>query len=376
MRFTYQEWDGHEFQTQDHLQQFSQLLEYVMEYGDDAMHALRDLTDDPEGRKLIEKWIDEGLLDKIGAKFRLTPRAISSMQRKALMEVFRSLRPDSPEGHETRAPGMGGERLDGTRPYQWGDSIHEIDLNITLRNAVHRGGLGLPMRLREEDFALRLSESKATCSTVILLDMSGSMGRWDRFTQAKKCAMAMYALIRQRFALDTVDVVGFATGAEVIAEYKLPLARPKPISTHDPEIDLRVPLAKLSTAPQHFTNLQMGLLTARRILARRGGRNRQVFIITDGQPTAHMEGDVVHLIYPPDESTTLATLGEAVNLARNGVRFSTFALIEDYFYMDWVDFVGNLTKLTKGVAFYCTSGDLSHCVMESYLSGRKQKSVL
>jgi len=376
MRFVYQEWDGQEFPTQEHLQQFAQLLEFVLEYGDDALRSLRDLEDDPEGRKLIEKWIEEGLLDKIGAKFRLTPRAISSMQRKALMEVFRGLKANSPEGHESQTVGTGGERLEGTKAYQFGDSINEIDLNITLRNAVQRGGLGLPIRLCEDDFALHLTESKATCSTVILLDMSGSMGRWDRFTQAKKCAMAMYALIRQRFALDTVDVVGFASGAEVIAEHKLPLAMPKRISTHEPEIDRRVPLAKLATAPQHFTNLHLGLITARRILARRGGANKQVFIITDGQPTAHMEGDVVHLIYPPDESSIYATLGEAVNLSRHGVRFSTFALIEDYFYMDWVDFVGNLTKLTRGVALYCTSGDLSHAVMESYLSGRKRKTVI
>lgn len=376
MRFIYQQWDGEEFPSQDNLQEFSRLLEFVLEYGDDAMRSLQDLQDDPQGRELLQKWIDEGLLDRLGAKFRLTPRAVQSMQRKALMEAFRGLRPDSPEGHETQASGSGGERLEGTRAYQWGDPISEIDLNITLRNAVQRGGLGLPIRLHEEDFALHLTESKATCSTVILLDMSGSMGRWDRFTQAKNCAMAMYALIRQRFALDSVDVVGFATGAEVIPEHKLPLVRPKPISMHDPVIDLRVPLTKIEKAPQHFTNLHMGLLTARRILSRRGGRNKQVFIITDGEPTAHMEGEVVHLLYPPDESTTVATLSEAVHLSRSGVRFSTFALIEDYFYMDWVDFVGNLTKLTKGVAFYCTSGDLTHCVMESYLSGRKQKSVI
>src|SRR5262249_20183649 len=152
-------------------------------------------------------WIDDGLLDKLGARFRLTPRAILSMQRKALMEVFRGLGPDSPEGHETQALGTGGERVEGTRPYRFGGPISDSGLHLALRSAVQRG-LGLPIRLREEDFALHLTESKATCSTVILLDMSGSMGRFDRFTQAKKCAMAMYALIRQRFALDTVDVVG------------------------------------------------------------------------------------------------------------------------------------------------------------------------
>jgi uncharacterized protein with von Willebrand factor type A (vWA) domain len=186
----------------------------------------------------------------------------------------------------------------------------------------------------------------------------------------------MYALIRQRFPLDTVDVVGFASGAEVIPEHKLPLILPKRITMFEPEIRLRIPIAKLPEAPQHFTNLQMGLMTARRLLARRGGTNKQVFIITDGQSTAHVEGDHVHLIYPPEEATAIATLTEAVMLARRGVRFSTFALIEDYFYMDWIGFVEHLTKLTKGVAFYCTSGDLSHCVMESYLSGRKTKTYI
>jgi uncharacterized protein with von Willebrand factor type A (vWA) domain len=145
---------------------------------------------------------------------------------------------------------------------------------------------------------------------------------------------------------------------------------------YDPEIDIRLPIAELQRGPQHFTNLQMGLRLARQILSRRGGINKQVFIITDGQPTAHVEGEYVHLIYPPTETTALATLSEALMLGKTGVRFATFALIEDYYYMDWVGFVDQLTKLTKGVAFYCTSENLTNCVMESYLSGRKSKTFL
>lgn len=376
MRFIYQEWSGDEFPTQEHLAQFAGFLDYVMEYGGDALEALRRASDDPEHRKLIEQWIKEGLLEKVGVRFRLTPRAVQSLQRRALMEVFRDLKPGSTDGHETTLPGAGGERCEGTRPYRFGDAVSDIDLASTLRNAVQRGGVGLPLRLDEQDFELHQTESKATCSTVILLDMSGSMSRWDRFPQAKKCAMAVHALIRQRFPLDSVDVVGFASGAEVIPEHRLPLVVPKPISTHEPNINLRVPIAELESAPQHFTNLQMGLMTARQLLARRGGLNKQVFIITDGQPTAHLEGGFVRLIYPPVEKTTMTTLSEALTLAKSGVRFATFALIEDYFYMEWVNFVENLTKLTKGVAFYCTSGDLTQCVMESYLSGRKRKAYL
>lgn len=376
MRFVFQQWDGSEFPTQKHLQYFQDFMEYLFEYGEEAMRALGELAEDPEQRKIIEQWLEEGLLEKVGVRFQLTPRALNSIQRKALMEVFRNLKADSPEGHETPHVGSGGERTEGTRAYQYGDSFSEVDSNATLRNAVGRSGVGVPIRLREEDFEVRLSESKATCSSVILLDMSGSMGRWQRFTQAKKCAMAMYALIRQRFTLDTVDVVGFASNAEVIPEHKLPLVMPKRISTLDPVVRMRVPVSRLEEAPQHFTNLQMGLRTARLLLARRGGRNKQVFIITDGQPTAHVQGDYVHLLYPPEEETALATLSEALLLARQGIRFSTFALIEDYYYMDWINFVDHLTRLTQGVAFYCTSGDLADCVMESYLTGRKTKTYI
>ncbi len=376
MRFIFQQWDGSEFPTQQHLQYFNDFLDYLLEYGEEAVRVLRDLADDPEQRRIIEQWIEEGLVERVGVHFRLTPRAINSMQRKALMEVFRNLKADSSEGHETTETGPGGERTEGTRKYQFGDPVSEVDLTATFRNAIRRSGPGLPIRLEEGDFELYQTESKATCSTVILLDMSGSMSRWNRFTQAKKCAMAMYALIRQRFALDTVDVVGFASGAELIPEHKLPLVLPKRISMFDPQVRMCVPTDKLDQAPQHFTNLQAGLLAARQILARRSGRNKQVFIITDGQPTAHVKGDYVYLRYPPEEETAIATLSQAILLARQGIRFSTFALIEDYFFMDWVNFVGHLTKLTKGVAFYCTSATLTNCVMESYLSGRKTKTFL
>lgn len=376
MRYLYQQWDGTEFPTQEALGYFDNFLEYLMEYGADALRALREAEQDPEQQRVIEEWIKEGLLEKVGVHFRLTPRAINTIQKKALMEVFRNLRGNAPEGHESIAVGAGGERVEETRRYQFGDPVSEIDLAATLRNAVRRGGPGLPVRLREEDFEIHLAESRATCSTVILLDMSGSMARWHRFAAAKRCAMAMYALIRQRFPLDTVDVVGFASASEIIPEHKLALAMPKRITLFDPYVRLRVPLDRLSEAPQHFTNLHMGLLTARQILARRGGQNKQVFIITDGEPTAYLHGGHALLIYPPDRQTTLTTLTEALVLARQGIRFATFALLDDYYTMDWVGFVDQLTKLTKGVAFYCTGDNLASCLMESYLSGRKKRAHL
>jgi uncharacterized protein with von Willebrand factor type A (vWA) domain len=188
--------------------------------------------------------------------------------------------------------------------------------------------------------------------------------------------MAMQALVRSKFPQDSIDFVGFYSGANRIAENALPLVMPKPVTIYDYQVRLKVPMDQLERAPQHFTNLHMGLQLARRILHKRGGENKQIFIVTDGQPTAHVEGNFVYLLYPPDQRSTVATLKEAVLAVRDGCRISTFALIEDYWGMDWVGFVDQLTKLTKGVAFYTSSGELASCIMESYLSGRKKKTYI
>src|SRR2546423_5554130 len=186
----------------------------------------------------------------------------------------------------------------------------------------------------------------------------------------------MQGLVRRCFPQDSIDFVGFYSGATKIPEIALPLTMPKPVTIYEYQVRLKVPLDKLDRAPQHFTNLHMGLQLARRILRKRQSENKQLFIITDGQPTAHVEGDNCYLLYPPDPRSTVATLKEAVLAVREGCRISTFALIEDYWGMDWVGFVDQLAKLTKGGAFYTSSGGLASCIMESYLSGRRKKAYI
>ncbi len=391
MKYHYGEYDGSEFPTQDKLFGFDQLMQFIMQYGEQALKALEQMMHDPKNEaqaELLEQLLKEGMLDKDGkGKLRLTPRSIGRMQRKALMEVFANLRQGQREGHEKVTPGSGGERIDGTKPYTFGDPVSELDLHQTLKNAMRRqvegvqgSGFGVQEGKRariafmERDLELRLHEGTTSCSTVVLLDMSGSMMRYGRFSSAKKVAMAMQALVQSRFPQDSIDFVGFYSGAARISPAALPLAMPKPVTIYDYQVRLRVPIAQIDQAPQHFTNLHMGLQLARRILQKRISENKQLFIITDGQPTAHVEGDFVHLLYPPDERSTVATLKEAVLAVREGCRVSTFALIEDYWGMEWVGFVDQLTRLTKGVAFYTSSGELASCIMESYLSGRKKKA--
>jgi uncharacterized protein with von Willebrand factor type A (vWA) domain len=389
MKYFYGEFDGEEFPTPDKLFAFNQLMDFIMQYGEQALRAIEKMMNDPENEAqsdLLEQLLKEGMLDKDGkGKLKLTPRAVGRMQRKALMEVFSNLRQGEREGHEKVTPGQGGERIEGTKPYQYGDPVSELDLHQTLHNALTRHGLPqttknkeqrTKIKFTEHDFELHLHEGTTSCSTVVLLDMSGSMMRYGRFLSAKKVAMAMQSLIRSRFPQDSIDFIGFYSGANKIPEFALPLMMPKPVTVYDYQVRLKVPIDKLQHAPQHFTNLHMGLQLARRILRKRPAENIQIFIITDGQPTAHVEGDFVYLLYPPDQRSTVATLKEAVLAVREGCRVSTFALIEDYWGMDWVGFVDQLTKLTKGVAFYTSSGELASCVMESYLSGRKKKTFI
>ena len=391
MKYTYGEFDGDEFPTQDKLFGFDQLMNFILEYGDQALKAMQQMMKNPQDDQvsdLLEQMIKDGMLDKDGkGKLKLTPKAVGKMQSKALMEVFKNLKQGQRDGHEKVTSGANGERMEGTKAYQFGDPISDLDFHQTLRNAMARtakeradspagadAGNGVKINFAERDFEIYQREGTTSASTVVLIDMSGSMMRYGRFLSAKKVALAMLGLVRQRFPQDSIDFVGFYSGASKIPEVALPLVMPKPVTIYDYQVRLKVPLDKLDEAPQHFTNLHMGLQMARRILRRRAGENKQIFVITDGQPTAHVEGDFCYLLYPPDPRSTAATLKEAVSIAREGTRISTFALIEDYYGMDWVGFVDQLTKLTKGVAFYTSSGELANCIMESYLSGRKKKA--
>src|ERR1700683_1949844 len=140
MKYFYGEFDGDEFPTQDKLFGLNELLEFILEHGEQGLQAIEQAMQGPNSQAqsdLLEELMKEGMLDKDGkGRLRLTPRAISRMQQKALMEVFSHLRQGNREGHEKVTSGAGGERLEGTKPYQYGDPVNELDLHQTLRNAL------------------------------------------------------------------------------------------------------------------------------------------------------------------------------------------------------------------------------------------------
>jgi Ca-activated chloride channel homolog len=379
MRYAYGEYEGEEFPTPGSLFEYDQIMDFVLEYGEKALEAMDKM--EPADAEILEKMMKEGMLDKVAGKYRLTPKAINAMQRRALMEIFTNLPRGTREGHPTSNPGAAADRLEGTKKYVFGDPISEMDLNSTLRNAVARqtrtdGKVSLPIQLSENDLELHQVEGSTDVALCILIDQSGSMMRYNRFLSAKKVAMALSALVRQRFPQDTVDIVGFYSTATRVREEQLPLLMPKRVSTHEYMIDVKIPLERASETHQHFTNLQLGMQMGRKILGARQAAQKMMFIITDGQPTAHVDGSTLYLQYPPTRATAMATLKESLLCMRAGIRVASFALIEDYFGMEWVEFVDQMTRLTKGVAFYCASGDLASCVIESYLSGKKKKTYI
>src|SRR3954463_3712920 len=145
MKYFYGEFNCEEFPTQDQLFGFDQMMQFIMQHGDQALKALEQMMKNPgkpEHSDLLEQLLNEGLLDKDGkGKLRLPPRAIGRMQKRALMEVFSNLRQGQRDGHEKVTPGQGGERIEGTKPYQFGAPVSELDLHQTLRNALVRQGL-------------------------------------------------------------------------------------------------------------------------------------------------------------------------------------------------------------------------------------------
>ena len=394
MRFDYGPFDGKPFLGPDDLFPPPQLARFILQHGQAALDHLDQGDEDDQRQELVRQLIEAGLLERDPAtgELRLTPRMLSGLEHRAFMEIFAGLRRGALEGHSVQAPGRSDERTDGLKPYEFGDPLSEIDPGATLRHALTRqprlpspGPDGRTrLGVRSDDFQLHLNEGQADCATCILLDQSGSMMRFGRFYHAKRVALGMAAMVRKRYPRDTLAFAGFHSLASPLPERELPLAMPKPVTLYEHQVRLRIPLQQAqdhpTRIPQHFTNLQMGLRVARSLLARTGAANKQIFIITDGQPTAHIEAspsdgqDVLHLLYPPSPRTTDLTLQEAFRCRREGIRIASFALIEGYDGMEWVGFIEQLTRLTRGSAFYCAGEELGSLIIESYASGRKRKS--
>ncbi|MGZ6339759.1 MAG: vWA domain-containing protein, partial [Candidatus Limnocylindrales bacterium] len=318
--------------------------------GDDAARDLDAL--DSLARRLEEA----GYLERQGDRLELTPRGSRRIGQKVLDDLFARLRKDAFGDHAVDRAGGGGERTDGTKAYEFGDPFH-LDLGATVSNALVRPenappplgarGAGEPLRLRAEDFEVYRTEDESRTSTVLLVDMSRSMLLRGCFVAAKKVAVALDALIRTQFPRDHLSVIGFAYYAREI--------RPETLA----ELDWH--------GYEYGTNLQHGLMLARRILARQHGGNREIVVITDGEPTAHFEDGQVEFSYPPTRRTLQETLREVGRCTKEGITINTFMLERS---RALTEFVAHLTRLNRGRAFYASPEHLGEYVLVDWVGQR------
>jgi uncharacterized protein with von Willebrand factor type A (vWA) domain len=303
---------------------------------------------------LARRLEDSGLVERHGDALQLTPRGTRRIGQRVLDQLFRRLRRDVFGGHQREERGPGGERADTSRPYEFGQPFM-LDLPRTLANALARegpaSGRGRPgrpfLRLQPGDFEVHETTDSRRAATVLLVDMSRSMLLRGCYLAAKKVAIALDALIRARYPHDELHVVGFAYYARSIRPGAL-----AGLSWHGYE---------------YGTNLQHGLLLARGLLGRSHAANRQVIVITDGEPTAHFEGGEVEFGYPPTRRTINETLREVARCTRQGITINTFMLERS---RALTEFVERMTRLNRGRAFYASPEQLGEYVLVDYVSRR------
>jgi uncharacterized protein with von Willebrand factor type A (vWA) domain len=317
------------------------------------MDRVRDLMGDDAAKSLerlaqLTKMLEEaGLIENKEGRLELTPKGLRAIGSNALRDLFTKLNKESVGQHQLHQFGQGHERTYQTKPYEFGDAF-ELDLHGTIRNALRRSGSGTPVRLQPDDFEIERTEHLTRSSTVLMLDLSMSMPMRDNFLPAKKVAMALHHLISSQFPRDYLGLVGFSETARIITPQQLP---------------------EVSWDFVYGTNMHHGFTLARQLLAKQIG-SKQIIMITDGEPTAHItpRGDV-SFNYPPVRETIEATLREVVRCTREQITINTFVLDAT---TALTAFIERMTQINRGRAFYTTNEALGDYVLVDFLEHRRR----
>jgi uncharacterized protein with von Willebrand factor type A (vWA) domain len=279
----------------------------------------------------------------------LTSKGERMIRQDALNRIFNNLKRGAIGEHRTPQAGEGGDRLPETRPWGFGEDLAGLDVQRTMHNSLLRTGTEL--RLAEEDFEVNEREHLTSCATVLLLDISHSMILYgeDRITPAKKVALAMAELIQTRYPKDSLQVALFGDDATEVSVKQLPY---------------------VGAGPYH-TNTRAALQLAQRLLLRKKHPNRQIFMVTDGKPSAITEhGKLYKNPFGLDPKIVSLTLEEAAACRRNKIVITTFMLTQE---PALVDFVNKLTQVNKGRAYFSAADNLGGSVFVDYLRNRKKK---
>jgi uncharacterized protein with von Willebrand factor type A (vWA) domain len=311
--------------------------------GPDTAEALERLAE------LTKMLTEAGLIEHTEGRLELTPKGMRAIGSNALRDLFSQLTKDSVGQHQINRIGQGHERTYDTKAYEYGDPF-QLDLHRTIRNALRRGGPGTPVQLSAEDFEIEQTEHLTRSSTVLMLDLSMSMPMRDNFLPAKKVAMALHHLISSQFPRDYLGLVGFSETARIVTPEQLP---------------------EVSWDFVYGTNMHHGFMLARQLLSKQTG-NKQIIMITDGEPTAHLlNSGEVYFNYPPVRETVEATLREVLRCTKEGIRINTFVLDVTSALRAFIE---QMTQINRGRAFFTTNTDLGDYVLVDFIQQRRERS--
>jgi Uncharacterized protein with a von Willebrand factor type A (vWA) domain len=362
MRFLYTKWTPESKTDEQRLQSLMQLFSHllVQTSGDveEAMEWLRQLAADYgifdenlSMEDLVQKLKEMGIIEEVNNTPVLTTKGVQKIRQDALREIFSSLKKTPMGSHETPHTGAGVERLSETKKWVFGDMPTNIDLTATMTNAFKRDGIE-NFNLIEDDLEVYETEHVTTCATVLMLDISHSMILYgeDRITPAKQVGLALSELIMTKFPRDYIALVVFGDDAKLVSINELPF---------------------LNVGPYH-TNTRAGLQLARNLLRRCGNVNKQIFMITDGKPSAMFDdaGRLYKNSFGLDPRIVNKTLDEAVACRREKITISTFMVARDPYL---INFVEELTKANRGRAYYTSLDKLGEFVFVDYIRNRRKR---
>ena len=325
--------------------------------------------------EMVQRMAAEQGLDKGKKGYSLSPKAMRLFQGKLLEKIFSALDPSRTGRHQVNVTGEGAVELVPTRPYEFGDSVANIDIPGSLVNAMLRQGKERPLRLDARDIEVHTTRNTPKCATVVALDMSGSMRHGGLYVSVKRMALALQGLVQREFPGDTLSFLEMYSFAKPRPAGEIVTLLPKPVTIFEPVVRLRAdmsdPAITAEDVPPHFTNIQHALQLARRQLARADTPNKQVILITDGLPTAHFEGNQLYLLYPPHKRTEEATLREAEACRRDGIVVNVFLLSGWSQSREDIQFAYKLAQTAQGRVFFTSGKDLDRFVVWDYVSRRR-----
>ena len=317
---------------------------------------LRDLLGDEQAdnldelEKLMQMLEEAGYVrsDDNGA-WELTPRGSRVIGQQALGEIYARLKRQSMGNHAIPEEGRFGERLEQTKPYEFGDPFH-LHMPRTIRNAINRRGPGAPVQLEPEDFEIYRSETITSTATALLVDLSWSMALRGSFQAAKKVALALHNLITSQYPKDSFYIIGFAAYAKELKPKDLPYLQWDEYTLG--------------------TNMQHALLLAERLLAKHPGGSKQIIMISDGEPTAHLENGEAMFAYPPTPQTIRATFRAVKRCTTKGIAINSFMLeSSDYLRA----FMQEVARMNGGRVFYTDPSELGEYILVDYVENKRKK---